>query len=115
MPCIHVADSVPSTKKLLPFKDAIAPNWYEVGAMLLDETQEQRLKVIKATHGNDAKKCCMDMFQYWMDSRQATWHHLVSALRSPGVDLVKVAADIERNITGKLVIYVHIVLNPISN
>ena len=81
----------------------MAPNWYEVGAMLLDVTQEPQLKVIKATYGNDAKKCCLDMLQYWMDTHpKATWHHLVTALRSRGVDLAAVASEIEENFTGNV-------------
>ena len=96
---------MPSTKQLLPFVCHMAPNWYEVGAMLLDVTQEPQLKLIRATHGNDAKKCCLAMLQYWMDAHpKATWHHLVTALRSPGVDLAAVASDIEENFTGKVYI-----------
>ena len=101
MPCIHVGESVPSTKELLPFIDAIAPNWYEVGAMLLDVAEEPQLKVIRATHVTDVKKCCLAMFQYWMDTHQVTWQQLVTALRSPGVNLAAVSADIERKFIGK--------------
>ena len=94
---------MPSTKQLLPFMVHMAPNWYEVGAMLLDVTQESQLKLIRATHGSDAKKCCLAMLQNWMDTHpEATWHQLVTALRSPGVDLTAVASDIERNFIGKI-------------
>ena len=97
------ADSILSTKQLLPFVGPMAPNWYEVGAMLLDVTEEPQLKVIKATNSSDAKKCCLDMLQYWMDTHpKATWHHLVTALRSRGVDLAAVASEIEENFTGNV-------------
>ena len=103
LPCMYVADSMPSTKQLLPFVGRMAPNWYEVGAMLLDVTQESQLQLIQSTYGNDAKKCCLAMLKKWMNTHpEATWHHLVTALRSPGVDLATVAADIEGNFTGKL-------------
>ena len=105
---------MPSTKQLLPFVGHLAPNWYEVGAMLLNVTQESELKLIQATYGTDAKKCCLAMLQKWMDTHpEATWHHLVTALRSPGVEMVAVASDIEKNFAGKvehfsdLVAYVH--------
>ena len=101
---------MPSTKQLLPFMVHMAPNWYEVGAMLLDVTQESQLKLIRATYGSDAKKCCLTMLQNWMDTHpEATWYQLVTALRSPGVDLTTVASDIERNFTGKICrhTYVH--------
>ena len=71
--------------------------------MLLEETQEGHLKLIKTTHGSDAKKCCLEMLQYWMDTHpEATWHHLVTALKSPGVEMVAVASDIEKNFTGRV-------------
>ena len=79
----------------------MAPNWYEMGAMLLEVEQESQLKLIQATYGSDVKKCCLYMLQYWMDTHpEATWHHLIATLRSPGVDLAAVAAEIEKNITG---------------
>ena len=88
---------------LLPFLTRLANNWYEIGAMLLEEKQEEHLKLIQTTHGSDAKKCCLAMLQYWMDTQsKATWNHLVTALRSPGVEMDTVASDIERNFTGKM-------------
>ena len=82
----------------------IAPNWYEVGAVLLDVEQESHLRLIQATHCNDLRKCCLAMLQYWMDTHpKATWHHLVIALRSPGVEMAAIAFDIEKNFTGKMI------------
>ena len=70
--------------------------------MLLQEEQEAHLILIQTTHGSDARKCCLAMLQYWMSTNpEATWHQLVTALRSPGVDLTTVASDIEKNFTGK--------------
>ena len=80
----------------------MAPNWYEVGAMLLEVEQELHLKLIQANHGSDVRKCCLAMLQYWMDTHpKATWHHLVAALASPGVNLAVIAYDIEKKFTGK--------------
>ena len=82
----------------------MAPNWYEVGAMLLEVEEESQLKLIQTNHGSDAKKCCLAMLQYWMDTHpKATWHHLVGALMSPGVNLAAIASDIEKNFTGKMI------------
>ena len=83
----------------------IAPNWYEVGAKLLEVEQESHLKLIRTDHGSDARKCCLAMLQFWMDTDpEATWHDLVMALRSPGVDLSRAASDIESNFAGKNII-----------
>lgn len=82
----------------------MAPNWYEVGAMLLEVEEEAQLELIQTDHGSDAKKCCMAMLQYWMKKHpKATWHHLVAALMSPGVNLDTVASDIKENFTGKMI------------
>ena len=81
----------------------MASHWYELGAMLLEENQEAQLKVIQRTYGTDVRKCCLNMLEYWIDTHpEATWHHLVIAMRSPGVDLVAVASDIEKKFTRKL-------------
>ena len=98
-----VANSKPSIKQLLPFVGHMGPTWYEVGAMLLDVTQESQLNLIQDTYGTDAKRCCLAMLKKWMDTHpKATWHHLVTALRSPGVDLAAVASEMEKNFTGKV-------------
>ena len=101
---ICTAHSRPSTKTLLPFVAQLAPSWYELGAMLLEEKQEAHLILIQDTHGVNKKKCCLAMLQYWMSTHsEATWHHLVTALRSPGVDLTAIASDIESKFAGKKV------------
>ena len=80
----------------------LAPNWYEVGATLLDVEQESQLIVIQANY-NDVTKCCLAMLQYWMKTHpKATWNQLVAALRSPGVDLDDVASEIEKQFIGML-------------
>ena len=70
--------------------------------MLLEVEQESQLKVIHATYVNNVSRCCLVMLQYWMDTHpEASWHHLIAALRSPGVNLTTVASDIEKNFIGK--------------
>lgn len=66
----------------------------------MEEKEEAQLKIIESTHGNNVKKCCMVMLKYWIDKHpKATWHQLVTALRSPGVDLDSVATSIEEDFT----------------
>ena len=79
----------------------MASEWYEVGLMLLKAEQEHQLKQIKSNCGDDVKKCCLQMFDYWRQTHpEANWYHLVAALKSSGVELHVVAANIEKNFAG---------------
>ena len=70
--------------------------------MLLGEKDVRRLNMIEANHHGDKQRCCLTMLQYWMKTYpEATWHDLVTALKSPGVDLPALASDIETNLTSK--------------
>ena len=98
---VFVADSSPSTKELLPYLVHIAPSWYVVGAALLEPERESQLKLIRKNNHSDAKQCCLHMLEYWMETHpNATWYHLITALRAPGVDLTVVANEIEKNFAG---------------
>ena len=104
-----IAHSRPTTKALLPFVPQLAPNWYQLGIMLLEEKDERHLRIIKDTHGSDKQRCCLEMLQYWMETHpKATWCDLVTALKSPGVELTAVASDIERSFTGKTLLCTHV-------
>ena len=62
----------------------VTPRWYLLGLKLLKEDQESQLDIIESNHAGDNKKCCMDMFRYWLhDNTDATWEQLIEALRSP--------------------------------
>ena len=79
----------------------MAPKWYEIGAVLLSVEQESHLILIQSDYGSDARSCCLAMLQYWRDTHpEATWHDLLTALRSPGVNLPAIASDIEKKFTG---------------
>ena len=70
--------------------------------MLLEEKDIICLSIIEANHHGDKQRCCLTMLQYWIKTYpEATWHDLVTALKSPGVDLPALASDIERKFTGK--------------
>ena len=94
-------DSRPSKKKLLDHVvSRVAPHWYDLGITLLNEDQESHLDVIKSNY-TDKKECCKEMFWYWLSTNtSATWKQLLEALRSSGVELPVVAADLEKMLTG---------------
>jgi len=102
---LYLAHSIPNTRQLLLFViPDVATKWYEVGVMLLKPEQEKQLHQIKSNYGNDVKKCCLEMFSYWRQTHpEANWHNLVAALKSPGVELQVVAADIEKKFTGNVI------------
>ena len=80
----------------------VAPQWYELGVELFSEDQEKHLDIIKSDHGSDHKKCCTEMFWHWLRTDpNASWHQLVTSLRSPAVELHVVAADIEKMFQGQ--------------
>ena len=74
---------------------AIGSKWYELGIALLDNDQLPYLESIGTKH-SETTRCCTAMFIYWLQSHSnATWHDLVEALKSPGVELNNVAAMVE--------------------
>jgi len=80
----------------------VTPCWYKLGVKLLKEEQESHLDIIESNHAGDNEACCLDMFRYWLNTNaDASWKLLIEALRSPGVKLPVVAADIEKMLTGK--------------
>ena len=96
------ATSVPSKKKILELIPNLAPQWYELGIQLLREDQEPHLDVIKSDCGNDNKRCCVQMFWYWLKTNpKASWKQLLDALKSPALELHTVAANIEAMFTSK--------------
>ena len=81
--------------------------WYEIGVMLLQEEEEQRLERIQSDFYMDGHRIkCLSMLQHWMSTHpEATWNDLLTALRSPGVDCPNIASDIEKNFTGTYLDY----------
>ena len=99
---IVTADSKPSIKMLqrhvIPY---VATKWYELGAELFDEGEEYKLDTIESSHKNDVNKCCHEMFRMWLKTTNITWSQIPEALKSPGVDLESVAAELEKDLIGK--------------
>ena len=99
---VALVNTRPTKQKILDHVVSyVTPQWYELGVKLLKEDQESQLDVLKLNHVGDNKKCCMEMFWYWLSTNtSATWKQLIEALQSPAVELPVVAADLEKMITG---------------
>jgi len=105
-----LAQSRPYTKDLhnlvIPH---VGDKWYELGIQLLDANQESKLRSIRADHGHDVKKCCSEMFDYWLETHpDGIWELLVKALREPAVELNYLAHNIEKEFIGNFCVWLHI-------
>ena len=79
----------------------VAINWYELGIQLVNESRPRRLDQIKIVHSNDPQMGCIEMLKYWLDvTPGATWDDIISTLRKPGLGLLGIADDIEKEIKG---------------
>jgi len=80
----------------------VSSNWYQLGIQLLDDHQVPQLEIIRANNDN-VKGCCTALFGHWLQTHpNASWYELVTALRAPGVELIEVAASVERTFHGLL-------------
>ena len=72
----------------------------------MKEEQEAELDVIQS-NSSDNKTCCKEMFWYWLKSNpNANWYQLVECLKSPAVELVALAADVEKMFAGNMYVCV---------
>lgn len=80
----------------------VGDKWYSLGVELLEVDQEDKLRLIESNE-RDVESCCSKMFRYWLQTHpSANWHHLIAALRSRGVELLSLAADLEKKFSGRL-------------
>ena len=57
-------------------------SWYELGLQLLEERNSGSvLSEIEHDNPNNAKRCCIKMFEKWLNQRpNASWDQLLTAL-----------------------------------
>ena len=79
----------------------VANDWYELGIQLFHESQLSRLDEINTSYSNDHRRGCIEMLKYWLKiTPGATWDDLIHALRAPGLELLSVADDVEKEVQG---------------
>ena len=79
----------------------IANKWYELGIQLFSPSQLTRLHEIRANYLNDHRGGCIEMLNCWLDiTSGATWDNLIHALRAPGLELLAIADDVEKEVKG---------------
>ena len=78
---------------------SVAEKWRDLGVQLLQPDPEKSLNIIAANHPHDVVRCCKCVFEKWLDistDRGATWNKLIRALRSPSIQLVYLAGQLEK-------------------
>ena len=89
-----------------------AHKWRDLGVKLLRPDQENLLNIIAADHPHDVVSCCKCVLEKWLDTTtDATWNELIRALRSPTVQLVTFAEQLEQMLITECKVYSHTSLN----
>ena len=79
----------------------VANDWYDLGIQLFSESQVPRLDEIYDTYSNDRRRGCREMLKCWLKiTPGATWDDLIRALRAPGLELLSIADDVEKQLKG---------------
>ena len=79
----------------------VANEWYELGIQLLNQPQLPKLDEIYKAYSNNRQRGCLEMLKYWLEiTPGATWDNLIHALRAPGLQLMAVADDVEKEVKG---------------
>ena len=99
-----IGDDRPSLKDLYDHVvGEVAPQWKDLGVQLLRPDQQKQLGIIELDHPRDAVECCKCVLNKWLDTTtDATWNQLISALRSPTVQLDYLAAQIENKMSAEV-------------
>ena len=75
---------------------------------MLNESQLPRLDEIRSTYSNNRREGCVEMLKYWLKiTPEATWDNLIRALRAPGLELLAIADDVEKEVNGTDINEVH--------
>ena len=86
------------------FIPKVANDWCDLAIQLFNESQVPRLDEISATYSNDRRRGCIEMLKYWLKiTPEATWNNLIHALRAPGLQLMAIANDVEKEVKSKCV------------
>ena len=84
----------------------VANKWRSLGVQLLRPDQENLLDIIAADHPSSVVACCQDVLKKWLNTtKDATWNHLIEALRRSTIQLNHFASQLEQILSTKCKIY----------
>ena len=82
---LFIDHNPPTLQKLRTAADltGLSTSWYELGLQLLQEHNNGSvLSEIEHDNPNNAKKCCVKMFEKWLNQQpNASWDQLLTALK----------------------------------
>ena len=103
---MHIGSDRPTLKHL--YKHVVkhaAYKWRDLGVQLLEDNQIIMLDMIATNHPLDIAICCK-VFMKWLETRvDASWNQLIRALRSPTVQLISLADQLEQMMSTECKIY----------
>ena len=68
-----------------------------MGIELLDFSDIEDLKKIKAEYKSECDKCCAEMFMLWLRKQpNASWNQIIEVLQQPNIGLHTLAAKIKQ-------------------
>ena len=74
----------PTIREIISYgiRDGVATDWYDLGVQLIPYRLQNQLDIISTNNPTNAKRCCREMFQYWLQvDTVPSWNKLVEALR----------------------------------
>ena len=97
---LYVGSDRPLFKDLHKHVVKVAPYmWRDLGIELLPYQHHEVLNIIEADYPHDSARCCQRVLQRWLETTtDATWNRVISALRSPRVELNDLACHLEQMI-----------------
>ena len=95
---MSIGTDKPTCQLLLKYvRDHVAASWNDLGVVLLREESTHQLNNIRANYHNDIRKCCSELFDYWLSTdTECNWYKLMDALKEIHQDAfaAKIKADI---------------------
>ena len=95
MYCYIIGHDRPDLRYLNKYvKDEAFSKWHDLGLELLKQKDVGKLNQIRYSNHTDISEHCKQMFQLWLERYpDATWEHLIQALRE--VELNELASKID--------------------
>ena len=95
MHCYIIGHDRPELRYLNRYvKDEASSKWHDLGLELLNQEDLGKLNQIQSSSHTDISERCKEMFQLWLERYpDATWEHLIQALRV--VKLYQLASKID--------------------